>query len=180
MKPLFVTAHYDDMEICAGGTAYRYGGTSVVLYPKPAAGTRMEAIEAARILDVQMRRVSHIDREAVVELTAMAAEHDVIIATSPWDSHPEHRLAANMARQAARKNNVSLWFMDHAIPGGRGRGPRPNHFVMFGGKGKYDAIDQYAVIGADEKKAVKFRDRYYGAIHGSEFAEGFYIEHHIQ
>ena len=182
MKPLFITAHYDDLEICAGGTAARYGGTSVVLSPKSDKGTEAEADAAAKILGIQRIEPDHYSgsRKLVYQLDLLAEYHDVIIATSPWDSHPEHRAAAGIAREVARKG-TPLWFMDHAIPGGYGMGPRPNHFVNFGERmEKYDALDCYEVLRESQIKAVMYRDRYYGITHGYPAAEGFVVVDSIQ
>jgi LmbE family N-acetylglucosaminyl deacetylase len=181
-KLLFITAHYDDMEICAGGTAARYGGTSVVLYAKDMKGTKAEAEAAAQSLGVAMVEPEHYEgeRKLVRELDLLAAYHDVIIASSPWDSHPEHRKAADIARQLARRGKA-LWFMDHAIPGGSPTGPRPNHFVtLYDTFKKRDAIFCYNVISTKEYGAASMRDAYYGWINGVPAAESFYIEHSIQ
>jgi LmbE family N-acetylglucosaminyl deacetylase len=181
-KLLFITAHYDDMEICAGGTAARYGGTSVVLYAKDTKGTKAEAEAAAQILGVAMVEPEHYEgeRKLIRELDLLAAYHDVIIASSPWDSHPEHRKAADIARQLARRGKA-LWFMDHAIPGGYLSGPRPNHFVNIGAKStKRVAMECYSVISEEDREAVKHRDWYYGYMNRVNAAEGFYIEHSIQ
>ena len=183
MKPLFITAHYDDLEICAGGTAARYGGTSVVLSPKTEKGTEAEADAAARILGIQRIEMGHYvgSRKRVYELDLLAEYHDVIIASSPWDSHPEHRAAADIARQVARRGKT-LWFMDHAIPGGyASQALRPNHFVALGERmEKYDALDCYEVLTQRQVRTVMYRDRYYGHIHGEAAAEGFVVANSIQ
>ena len=183
MRPLFITAHYDDLEICAGGTAARFGGTSVVLTPKEDKGTEEEAARAAAILRLEII-LPRSGRQGVADLSLIIDSYDTIIASSPWDSHPDHRNAANVARQVARKNNVNLWFMDHAIPGGYNYGPRPNHFVDTGKKPyirtqKFDAIDCYTVITAEDRRAIYNRDAYYGITHGTSYAEGFVAEHTI-
>ena len=185
MKPLFITAHCDDLEVCAGGTAARYGGRSVVLYPKKDKGTISEAEKAAEILGIEIEAIGPMGtrgpRPDVTWLDEVAEGCDTIIASSPWDTHPEHQAAARIARQVARKNNINLWFMDHAIPGGYNNGPRPNHFVniehVF--DDKYDAIEQYKVLTEQDEKAIMYRDRYYGLIHGMAAAEGFTTEHTI-
>lgn len=183
MKPLFITAHYDDLEICAGGTAARYGGTSVVLSPKTEKGTEAEADAAARILGIQRIEMGHYvgSRKRVYELDLLAKYHDVIIASSPWDSHPEHRAAADIARQVARKGKT-LWFMDHAIPGGyTSTAPRPNHFIDIGAHAiKYNALECYEVLTRRQIHTVTYRDFYYGDIHGSLAAEGFVVANSIQ
>lgn len=179
MRPLFITAHYDDLEVSAGGTAARYGGTSVVLYPKPTKGTRKEAEAAAAILGIDLRSTLY---HSVDTLTRMAESHDIIISVSPWDSHPDHQAAASIARQVARKNKTRLWFMDHSIPGGYGQGPRPRHFVdtTADSKRKRLALECYNVLDAADLAAVDARDIYYGRIHGIIRAEGFTVEHSMQ
>ena len=100
--------------------------------------------------------------------------------TSPYDSHPEHQHVAQLARQTARKNNLNLWYMDHAIPGGHNaQAPRPNHFVTFDDFHKYDAIECYNVMDQQTVKQVMYRDRYYGGMVGAEFAEGFIVAHSV-
>ena len=183
MKPLFITAHYDDFEICAGGTAVVHGGISAVLYAKETHGTERQAVNAAHILGVTTLDASHYvgERNLVAWLDSISSGCDTVIASSPYDSHPEHQQAAAVARQVARKGKA-LWFMDHAIPGGYGNGPRPNHFVDFSfyDLTKYDAVESYDVISDAELKAVMYRDRYYGGIHGVRLAEGFVTENTIQ
>ena len=182
MKPLYITAHYDDLEVCAGGTAARYGGTSAVLYPKDDKGTRAEALPAAGILGIDMLRWVHTirDERDIVEALTIPS-FDTIIASSPWDTHPEHQQVASIARQVARKNNTNLWFMDHTIPGGYNNGPRPNHFVNIEDvfDTKYDAIEQYKVLTEHDIKAAMYRDRYYGFLRGVAAAEGFVVDHTI-
>ena len=175
MKPLFITAHYDDLEVSAGGTAARYGGLSTVLTPQPTHGTLFEAERSAEILGIGLTSIHDVDG-----LTRLAEEFDTIISVSPWDSHPHHQAAASVARQVARKNRQSLWFMDHAIPGGYTASPRPNHFVDIYDYTltKYDAINCYDVL-RDEVEGIQARDRYYGVIFGRIAAEGFIVEHTI-
>jgi LmbE family N-acetylglucosaminyl deacetylase len=183
MRPLYITAHYDDFEIGAGGTALKNGGISVVLYAKETHGTKEQAKEAAIALGIEAVVPTHhrTARKLVAWLDEVGKDCNTIIATSPYDSHPEHRAAASVARQVARRNKA-LWFMDHAIPGGYGNGPRPNHFVDFSHyeHSKYDAIELYPVLSQDELKAVMYRDRYYGQIHKTKLAEGFVVEDSIQ
>ena len=176
MRPLFITAHYDDLEVCAGGTAARFGGRSVVLTPKPKAGTLFEAEQAAEILGIGMTNIGD-----VAGLTRLAQGFDTIITMSPWDTHPDHQAAASIARQVARKNNVNLWFMDHTIPGGYNNGPRPNTFVNIEDvfDTKYDAIERYKVLTNQDIKATMYRDRYYGFLRGMAAAEGFVVDHAI-
>ena len=184
MKPLFLTAHYDDLEVCAGGTASRCYGYSIVLYPKPAHGKDHERERSYEILNVEKSWVAgDTERRLVDSLDSWLNVHDIkqIIATSPHDSHPEHRQVADIARQVARKNNVDLWFMDHAMPGGySGTAPRPNHFVKFESNDKYDALNCYDILSAADKRAVAARDMYYGRMLGSTYAEGFIIERSSQ
>ena len=183
MKPLYLTAHYDDMEVGAGGTATRFGGTSIVLYPREDKGNRKEAERAADILGVQLTKwIGPVtDRAAVAQIDSIVKSEgiDTIISTSPYDSHPEHQKVASLARQVARKNNVSLWWMDHAIPGGMGNGPRPNMFVTFDDPApKAGAIDCYEVMNGWHRPILA-RDAYYGSMVGAGHAEGFIVEHGI-
>ena len=185
MNPLFITAHYDDLEVCAGGTAKRYGGFSVVLTPKPSHGTEKQATAAAAILGIDPYAPPHWPL-TLDEIEALALGCDTIISVSPHDSHPEHQEAATFARQVARKNGIALWFMDHAIPGGYGQGPRPNHFINISDEStfKYGAIRTYKNVmhryGKGWLPTIASRDRYYGGIHGTYRAEGFTVQNSIQ
>ena len=185
MNPLFITAHYDDLEVCAGGTAKRYGGSSVVLTPKPSHGTEKQATAAAAILGIDPYAPPHWPL-TLDEIEALALGCDTIISVSPHDSHPEHQEAATFARQVARKNGIALWFMDHAIPGGYGQGPRPNHFVNISNYAgyKYRAIKVYKhaleQYGTNWLTTIESRDKYYGGIHGVRRAEGFITQNSIQ
>lgn len=185
MSMLFLTAHYDDLEVMAGGTAAVNGGHSIVLYPKPEHGKEEESDLSYKILGIQKALVDiGTERELVDSLDSwlrVAIYVKQIICNSPYDSHPEHRRVADIARQIARKNNVDLWFMDHAMPGGySGTAPRPNHFVKFHSNDKYDALNCYAVLSAADKRAVASRDMYYGRMLGSTYAEGFIIDRSSQ
>ena len=185
MKPLFLTAHYDDLEVCAGGTAERYGGTSIVFHPHEDHGKEEEAEEAAFLLGIETVNAKRhaSDRDMIAWLDFVAEPFDTIVSTSPYDSHPEHQAVASLARQVARRNNMGLWFMDHAIPGGFGNGPRPNRFVKFGKTSKYEAMRSYRGMmrqyGSEWPSAVACRDRYYGWMHDGYYAEGFIVENQI-
>ena len=183
MNPLFITAHYDDLEVCAGGTAKRYGGVSIVLSPKPNYGTKEQAKMAANILGITLFAITPAtDFLHGIEVI----DYDTIISVSPHDSHPEHQEAASLARQLARKNNKALWFMDHGIPGGYGAGPRPNHFVNISDEtiSKYKAIRAYKGVvklyGDNWLPTISSRDKYYGGIHEVYAAEGFTIQDSMQ
>jgi len=182
MRPLAITAHYDDMEISAGGTMNRYGGISLVLTPSPTAAPREEAKEAATALGITLSPIL-IDRSRrlidKIDTTIKNYGVDTIITCSPHDSHSDHRAAAAMARQAARQAGLNLLYMDHAIPGGYdGTTPKPNMFVTITPT-KYDALDCY--VSQVEKygpawiNAVRARDQMYGFQHGVPLAEGFVL-----
>jgi LmbE family N-acetylglucosaminyl deacetylase len=179
VKILAITAHYDDLEICAGGTAALNDTTSVVLYPRILKGDRGEALKAYEYLGVKEQTLMGADRVIVADLTDIAEDYDLIVTNHKWDSHPDHQKAASIAEQVARKNQTGLWYMDHAIPGGHPAGPRPNTFVNTSAYDmvKYDAIECYNCISQDDLAAVMRRDRYYGAIHGLHAAEGFIQQH---
>ncbi len=184
MNPLFITAHYDDLEVCAGGTAKRYEGISVVLTPKLDSGTCEEAQLAAKILGIEL--FPHTNLYGMDVWDELAKQYDTIISVSPHDSHPEHQAAASVARQLARKNDIALWFMDHAIPGGYGAGPRPNHFVNISDEStfKYGAIRTYTAVmkryGKSWVPTIIARDRYYGGVHGVYRVEGFVTQDSMQ
>ena len=183
MKPLFLTAHYDDLEVCAGGTASRYGGTSLVIYPKYAYGKQTEAYQAAERLGITTIEAERYigNRNLINFIDALAETKDTIITTSPYDSHPEHQKVAALAAQAARKNRKALWYMDHAIPGGYTDSPRPNKFVDITGHmpHKRASIRCYEsavkAYGTNWLETIAARDTYYGRIHGVVEAEGFIV-----
>ena len=172
------------MEVGAGGTASRYGGLSVVLYPREDHGSESEAQAAAEILGIEtisgQRYVN--ERNVVSWLDRIAEPFDTVIAANPWDSHPEHQQVAQYARELTRKNDMALWFMDHAMPGGVGRGPRPNTFVSTDAwiPKKAQAIRAYGkmvgVYGEGWIDAAVSRDAYYGWANGVKYAEGFIVE----
>lgn len=188
MKPLYLTAHYDDLEICAGGTAARFGGETNVLTPRPAA-LRSEWQEATTVLKLipGLHCYSKGQTTVVQYLDDIVASgtYTHIITNSPFDSHPDHREAADIARQVARKNYMALWYMDHAIPGGLA-GPRPNHFVDISEHylTKNRALNAYQSqlrkYGQGWRDAIVGRDTYYGWMHGVGRAEGFTVANQIQ
>jgi len=113
VKPLFITAHYDDLEVCAGGTAKRYGGISIVIAPKPDCGTEEQASVAADILGIEHHPAS---QWPIMLSDIEPLDYDTVISVSPHDSHPEHQQAASLARQLARRNDITLWFMAQTNP----------------------------------------------------------------
>jgi len=178
VKPLAITAHYDDMEISAGGTMTRYRGTSLVLKAREGAATHSEAVQAAEALLVQRILAPYASEREIVDALSNKP-YDTIITCSPWDSHPDHKYAASMAQQVARKAGMNLLYMDTAIPGGvDGTAPKPNLFVTIQ-PSKYDALECY--VSQVEKygpmwiNAVRARDQLYGFQHGVPLAEGFVV-----
>lgn len=178
MNIIAITAHYDDMEIGAGGTMSRFGGSTVVLYPRETAAQWYEANSAAAALMIEVPSralVGYADREDVAELDTLI--FDTIITCNPWDSHPDHRKAANIAQQVARRRGCNLLYMDQTIPGGYdATAPRPNLFVAIQ-PSKYDALECYTSqtekYGPEWVHSIRARDQYYGALHGVPLAEGF-------
>ena len=183
MRPLIITAHYDDMEVSAGGTCAKYKAPTFVLTPKEEGAYRDEWLEARAALGIfhggfdSFSRLS--DREIVNGITSFWHGHDTIITTNPWDSHPDHQHAASIGQQVARKRGMNLLYMDHAIPGGYdGTSPKPNFFVPINGV-KYDALkcykSQIQKYGPEWIQTIEARDKSNGWTHNTRWAEGFIV-----
>lgn len=181
MRPLAITAHYDDMEISAGGTMARYNGHSIVVKPQPGAASRDEAKTAAETLGVTLApHIITTGRGLIREIDKTITLHtiDTIITCNPDDSHPDHNHATKVAQQAARKAGINLLYMDYAIPGGIHGTGTPNFYVTINPV-KYDAMRHYrsqiVKYGDRWVDTVKARDMVYGFQHGVEYAEGFTV-----
>lgn len=183
MRPLAVTAHYDDMEVGAGGTLGRFGGFSLVLTPHKEGAPLAEATAASIALGVRLHTLGmHIpERELVQKINTTILNNgiDTIITCNPNDSHADHRWVASVAAQAARKEGTNLLYMDYAIPGGYdGTTQRPNFFVTIQ-PSKYDALECYESqiekYGPRWINAVWARDQTCGFQHGVPLAEGFIV-----
>ena len=187
MRALFIAAHADDVEISAGGTIqtlvaddWEVWTTITILHPKERI---TEGVVAARQLGVTFMTVSGSIRELTDYWDGL--NFDLIVTPSSSDSHPDHREAAALGVALARKNNVSLWEMNHAIPGGIYNQPDLNHFVRFTSEQwgvKEAAImaysSQWEIYGDWWINAIQARDGYYGLMVDRDnltYAEGFHI-----
>ena len=190
MRALFLGAHPDDVVVSAGGTLRTLvdEGWEVWISPQfPASWERTEeGIEAAKILGATYMPVSHLDqREAVDYWSGLG--FDLIVTPSSTDSHQDHRDVFELGYSLARKNTISFWEMNHAIPGGIYGVPNLNHFVMFNPMQqnlKQKAINahrsQVEKYGIWWTNTIWTRDRYYGLMASREnspftYAEGFHI-----
>lgn len=188
MRALFLGAHPDDVEISAGGTIRTLvdEGWEVWISPQfPASWERTEeGIEAAKILGATYMPVSHLDQREAVEFWSDMG-FGLIVTPPSRDSHQDHRKVAELGLSLARKNNISLWEMNHAIPGGIYGMPALNHFVVFDAnqqRTKEQALraheSQVEKYGDWWESAVYIRDRYYGIMVNRDkvvYAEGFRI-----
>ncbi len=190
MRALFLGAHPDDVETGAGGTIQTLveDGWEVWVSTTHHIRERIgEGVDASKILGATYMPYSRIGPSGVSEFVAYFSglPLDLIVTSSPTDSHQDHRAVAELGLSLARKNNIALWQMNHAIPGGIYNAPQLNHFVMH-------SLDQHNVkeqaLRAHKSQSEKYgpwwedtvymRDRYYGSMIDREnvvFAEGFHI-----
>ena len=187
MRALFIGAHADDVEICAGGTIqtlvaddWEVWTTTTVTGGRTRIG---EASEAARQIGATYMPFTGSIRKLTEYWDELLP--DLIVTPSSSDSHPDHRSAAALGIALARKNNVELWEMNHAIPGGIYNQPDLNHFVRFDSP---QAMTKSRAVRAYESQlklygqwwldAINARDIYYGLMVSREaitYAEGFHI-----
>ena len=185
MRALFLGAHPDDVEVCAGGTVAKLTGKDWevnISTPLPVWTRLLESRKAAESLGAEYQPWSDTlpRREMIVYLESGGA-WDLIVTPSPQDSHQEHRETAELGYALARKNNVELWHMNTGIPGGLAISPNLNHFMTFGSEewqAKSNALqahesqwDKYG--GWDWHDTIVARDVYYGGILGAQYAEGY-------
>ena len=185
MRALFLGAHPDDVEVCAGGTVAKLTGKDwevVIATPHPANLRYMEAQEAAGALKATYWAIDpDLPRREVIVYLELNGIWDLIVTPSPQDSHQEHRETAELGYALARKNNVELWHMNTGIPGGLAISPNLNHFMTFGSEewqAKSNALqahesqwDKYG--GWDWHDTIVARDVHYGGILGARYAEGY-------
>ena len=187
MRALFLGAHPDDVEVGAGGTIQTLVADgweiNIATYPIETA-RKKEAEAAAEILGATYTALGVTEHRII--LTALdQGTWDLIVTPSPTDSHPEHRTMSEVGLALARRNSVSLWQMNHGIPGGIFNAPRLNHFVRFDIEvmlNKERALrahkSQWNKYGEWWIEATVTRDGYYGMMVERDlatFAEGFYI-----
>lgn len=187
-----IGAHPDDVEVSTGGTIQtlvadgwdvevNVQGPSIERWNEHSRAVKiLGARSSARPVGEPRHEVSWIERLAIWP-------PDLIVTTSSTDTHPDHRAAAELGLSLVRKNNITLWEMNHAIPGGIYGAPQLNHFVVFSGEQanmKRDALkahkSQFEKYGYWWLDTVMARDRYYGLLADREtylYAEGFRIVH---
>ncbi len=185
MRALFIGAHADDVEISAGGTiqvlvAEGWEVWTTLSRPTDRLG---EAVNAAKEIGAFCMPY---EGDIAALTTYWDGFHFELIVTPPsTDSHPAHRVAAELGISLARMNTTALWQTNHAIPGGIYPSPQLNHFVTWGFDEYYHKMEaikkyksQYEKYGRWWTEAIAARDRYYGLMHNREevtFAEGFRI-----
>ena len=187
MKALFLGAHPDDVEVGAGGTIQTLvaDGWEVNIATYPAdSGRKEEAETAAEILGTTYTALGVTEHRMILTALDQGA-WNLIVTPSATDSHPEHRALSEVGLALARKNNVSLWQMNHAIPGGVYNAPQLNYLAPFSVDQldrKLEALEahqsQYEKYGIWWLSAVSARDLYLGEMIQRDpptYAEGFHI-----
>ncbi len=186
---LFIGAHPDDVEVCAGGTVAKLTADRwevTIATPNPGMTRRVEAWKAASILGATYWawRDTYDEREVVdfLERTPFGPLNwDLIVTPSPQDSHQEHREMAELGYALNRKNDTELWHMNTGIPGGLALTPNLNHFMAFGTtewQMKSDAIQAHASQwekygGWKWHDTIMARDELYGKLIGAPLAEAY-------
>ncbi len=184
MRALFLGAHPDDVEVCAGGTVAKLTSREWEIFiATPNLGTdrTSEARAAAPMLGALYWPWHPDAPQRAVIVFLEQYKYDLIVTPSPQDSHQEHREVAELGYALARKNNVELWHMNTGIPGGLAISPNLNHFMTFGvpeSQAKSDALqahgsqwDKYG--GWKWHNTIMARDEHYGGLVGALFAEGY-------
>ena len=187
MRALFLGAHPDDVEVCAGGTVAKLvanGWEVVIATPYKNDVRYEEAVRAAAALGaVYWNWKVGLERRDVIIFCegGQRPGWDLIVTPSPQDSHQEHREIAELGYALARKNNVELWHMNTGIPGGLAISPKLNHFMSLNNdqlRAKSDSIrahkSQWEKYGGwDWLDTISARDRHYGGLIGAPYAEGY-------
>jgi LmbE family N-acetylglucosaminyl deacetylase len=162
VRALFLGAHPDDVEVGAGGTIARLvdeGWEVNIEIPYPGKERANEAIAAANILGAGYNHFPQPGiwnhRNTITTLERRNIWLDLIVTPSPVDSHQEHRQIADLGLSLARKNNVDLWHMDSAIPGGLANNPRLNHYVKL--EASHIARKE-AAVRAHQSQVTKYGD----------------------
>jgi LmbE family N-acetylglucosaminyl deacetylase len=191
MRALFMGAHPDDVEVSAGGTVQTLveDGWEVWITTTVYEGSKRldEGLAAAEILGASYIPVSGTHEEIVGSWSDIG-DFDLIVTTPITDSHPAHRTTAKIGLALTRRNDVDLWEMNHAIPGGIANSPDLNHFVTFSFEqetNKQRALKAHKTqdtkYGDWWRPAILARDRYLGLMveRGQiiAYAEGFRIVH---
>lgn len=166
---LAITAHRDDAELTCGGTlakAVRAGHRVAILdLTQGEAGTRgdaatrgAEAERAARALGVHERLNAgfpdaHLQndepsRAALVELLR-ATRPRVVILPFPIGRHPDHRVAAELGRDACYLAGLAKY-------GGRGEAHRP-HKVLFALAYREDPVKPSFVVDISDTFEIKMQ-----------------------
>lgn len=186
-RALFLGSHPDDVEVSAGGTIVTLveeGWEVRIWAPTDDWDRSGEAARAAHILGA-IYETGHPQWGHRTMVEHFGDDWDLIVTPSSKDSHQEHRAVAELGVSLARSNTISLWEMNHAIPGGIYNMPKLNHFVMFTPEQRDTKIralwahqSQVEKYGTWWHNAIGARDRYYGLMANREqltFAEGFRI-----
>ena len=192
MRALFLGAHPDDVEVSAGGTVRTLVAedweVDIHTWSNYMSDERIEEGQVAASVFGAHYSWTHgvwTFSEMVAKLGRIYPDLDLIVTPPSTDSHQDHRKVAELGLSLARKNNIKLWEMNHAIPGGIYGMPALNHFVTFGPTVqaiKEQAIRKHASqiekYGGWWLEAIYTRDRYLGIMVDRidvTYAEGFHI-----
>lgn len=138
MNVVAMSAHPDDMELEAGGTLAKYSsfGNSVyhiILTTDNNEKRKLEAIDASNILGVKevifMNKKDtelECNGETIAEIDSLIEQlkPSLIISHHPFDSHQDHKTAADLLFSVARKGNVKNVLSGSPLP------YRPNVFTF--------------------------------------------------
>jgi len=191
---LFLAAHPDDVEVCAGGTLAKHvasgDNVEVVLgYMPSGVGTvRVEELMAAaeylNYTPCQIRTGTTREMLDILEGEYPVSEIDRVYTMHVGDSHQEHREIARLAMAYCRDNTCDLIMCQPAIPGGITDRPFvPNMYVNIDEyiDAKRQAIslhksqvDKYSPK-RDWVEAIVARDRANGQLTHGQYAEAFEI-----
>jgi LmbE family N-acetylglucosaminyl deacetylase len=197
MNIIAMSAHPDDMELEAGGTLARYSKKGhtiyhIILTTDFSNIRKSEALEASKILGIkEVIFLNNKDTELectgklIAEIDSLVEQlkPDLIISHHPFDSHQDHKTAAELLFSVARKGNIKNVLSGSPLP------YRPNVFtfrpqffvdVTETIDIKAEAIrahkSQYSRYGSEKLiERIFSMARYYGWSMGYEYAECYEV-----
>lgn len=195
MNILFIAAHPDDVEVCAGGTIASHvaDGDSVTVLSMfmPTNSIRFSEFNAAASkLGYEAHPLyfqdfhSHRLILSTIEERYSIENFSRIYCMNVGDSHQEHVIAANIAIAFARENRCDLLMCQPALPGGISHRPFNGNYIVNTSRfieNKKEAILQHkSQIAKYSKKhdwleAIIARDKATGQLINCSYAEPFEV-----